>query len=345
MCLKRWLTLALVALAVVTVAGNVAHARNRTRVPHDVISNLADRDGGLVLAGVLSPVATTSIEAPVWNLAAPLNFDVIRGQVIGETMASLLPDQAAQGDDWRLSPEEARLAVAQAQEDVRQAEADLEAARASAPDAEVQQVLTKYAERASEQRLENEQFREVDMPAASHGQPVLDADSAVATAEAARFQAQADDSAVSGAMTRLQEDRIRLAGVERQWQPALARAEGGREGRRVSLLSPADGLLVARDPIAGTLGICSDPNILRVETWISADDLLKLRVGQPAWVSLDAEPQVTLRATVSEIAEEPIDSPNDAIYPVALSVDNPQGLVLVGEKVRARTASPEAGTR
>jgi len=50
-------------------------------------------------------------------------------------------------------------------------------------------------------------------------------------------------------------------------------------------------------------------------------------------------------ATVSEIAEEPIDSPNDAIYPVALSVDNPQGLVLVGEKVRARTASPEAGTR
>ena len=84
---------------------------------------------------------------------------------------------------------------------------------------------------------------------------------------------------------------------------------------------------------------------MRVETWMPAADLPRLRVGEPAWVSLEAEPQVRLRATVSEIAEAPIDSPNGPIYPVTLSVDNPQGLLLAGENVHVRTSGPEAPAR
>jgi multidrug resistance efflux pump len=57
-----------------------------------------------------------------------------------------------------------------------------------------------------------------------------------------------------------------------------------------------------------------DPSVMRVETWMPAADLPRLRVGEPAWVSLEAEPQVRLRATVSEIAEAPIDSTKGTVY-------------------------------
>jgi membrane fusion protein, macrolide-specific efflux system len=275
----------------------------------------------------------------------PLNSYVVKGQILGETVSSVLPDRAVQSDDADLSPDEASFAVAQAQEDIRQAEVDLEAARASETDAEVQQVLAKDAERAAEQQFENGQFREGEVSAARYDYAVLPVDSALAAVDAARSQAGADAYAVSEAGTRLQEARARLAEAERKQELALAATEGGQESGRVAVVSPADGLLVDRDPIAGTLGICTDPSVLRVETWIAEDDLLKLRVGQPAWVSLDAEPQIGLRATVSEIAEEPIESPNGTIYPVALSVDNPKGLLLAGEKVHIRPARPESSVR
>jgi hypothetical protein len=345
---KRWLTMVLTVLAIVTVAGSVAHARHRTRVPSTPPSNLADNDAGLVLSGVLSPAATTPIETPVWNLTVPLNSYVTKGQVIGETGSSMIPDQAVQNDEPSFSPDEAGSAVARAQEDVRQAEADLEAARARETDAAVQQVVTKIAERATEQRYENAglQSREGEMPAARYDQAVLAVNSAVAAADATRSQAEADTSAVGDAMIRLQEARARLAETERQRQFAPPVTGGLRESGRVAVVSPADGLLVARDPVAGTLGISSDPSAMRVETWMPADDLFKLRVGQSAWVSLDAEPQVTLRATVSEIAVAPIDSPNGTVYPVTLSIDNPQGLMLAGVKVHVRaTTSPETGSR
>ena len=339
---KLWLTTALAVMAVVLVAGKEAHARHRTSDPRNALSKPADHDPGLVLSGVVSPLATTPIEVAVWNLTVPLNSYVTKGQIIGNTLASTLPDQAAQRDEPRLSPDEAGFAVAQAQEDVSQAEADLEAARASETDARVQQLLTQVDSRATEQRFANadQELRVGELSAARYDDAVFAVDSAVAAAEATRYQAEADTSAVSDAMTRLQEARARLAETERQRQLALAATEGGQESGRVAVASPADGLLVVRDPVAGTLGISSDPSVLRVETWIPEDHLLKLRVGQPAWVSLDAEPQVTLRARVSEIAEEPIESPNGTIYPVALSVDNPQGLLLAGVKVHVRTARP-----
>jgi hypothetical protein len=345
---KRWLTVALVVLAVVTVAGSVAHARHRTKAPHSALSKPADNDAGLVLSGVLSPVATTPIEAPVRNLTVPLNSYVTKGQIIGETVSSVLPAQAIQSDASRLSPDEAGSAIAWAQEDVRQAEAELEAARASETDAAVQQVVDKAAERATEQLYESagQQRLEGQMSAARYDHAVLAVDAAVTAADAARSQAEAGASAVSDAIMRLQETRARLAETERQRQFAPPVTGGVRGSRQIAVVSPADGLLVARDPDAGTLGISSDPSVMRVETRMPADDLFKLRVGQAAWVSLEAEPQVTLRATVSEIAEAPIDSTNGTVYPVTLLVDNPQGLWLTGVKVHVRAAtSPQTGSR
>jgi hypothetical protein len=254
-------------------------------------------------------VATTPIEEPVWNLTVPLNSYVTKGQIIGETVSSMLPDQTVQSSESRLSPDEAGSAVAQAQEDVRQAEAELEAARARETDDTVQQLVTKGVEHATELHYENagQQLLDGQSSADRYDKAVLAIDSAVTAADATRSETEADSSAVSDATIRLEEARARLAEAE-QRQLALPATDGGLGSRQVTVVSPADGLLVARDPIAGTLGISSDPTVLRVETRMSADDLLKLRVGQPAWVSLDAEPQVTLRATVSEIAEVPIDS-------------------------------------
>ena len=77
-----------------------------------------------------------------------------------------------------------------------------------------------------------------------------------------------------------------------------------------------------------------------------ADDVARLRVGQPAWVSLEAHPRLILRATVSAIAEVPIDSLNGTVYPVTLSVDNPQGFLLTGVKVHVQAVNgPQTGSR
>jgi multidrug resistance efflux pump len=144
---------------------------------------------------------------------------------------------------------------------------------------------------------------------------------------------------------RLQEARVRMAETERQWQFALPATRGVRRSGQLAVVSPADGLLVARDLDAGTFGISSDPAVLRVQVRMPADELSRLRVGQPAWVWLDARPQVTFRATVNEIAEVPIDSPNGTVHPVTLLVDNPQGIWLTGVKVHVRATSPETGSR
>ena len=345
---KRWLTLALAVLAIVTVAGNVAHARHWGRVPSKPLGSPADSDAGLVLSGVLSPVATTPIETPVWNLTVPLNSYVTKGEVIGETGSSMLPDRAVQNDQPRFSTNASGSAVARAEDDVRQAEDDLEAAQARETDAEVQQVVTKIAERATEQRYENAglQFRDGGMPAARYGQTVVAVNSAVAAADATRSQAEAETSAVGDATIRLQEARARLAEAERQWELEPPLRGGVRESGRVAVVSPADGLLVASDPVAGTFGISSDPSVMRVESRMPADDVARLRVGQPAWVSLEAHPRLILRATVSAIAEVPIDSLNGTVYPVTLSVDNPQGFLLTGVKVHVQAVNgPQTGSR
>jgi multidrug resistance efflux pump len=290
-------------------------------------------------------VAATAVEAPVSSLAVPLDSYVTKGQIIGETASSTLPGQAGQRGESILLPSDARAAIARAQEDVRQAETALEAARASEDAAEVQEVSTKAAERVAEQSLENERFRTDEVSEYRRDQSVLAVDQAAAAVESTRSEAKADNTAVNEATMRLDEARSTLAEAERQQELALAARDGRRTSGQVAVAAPADGLLVDQDWVAGTLGISSDPSALRVEMRMRANDLFKLRVGQPAWVSLDAKPRVTLHATVSEIAEAPIDSPSGTLYPVTLAVDNPRGFVLAGVKVHVRTTGAEANAR
>ncbi len=329
---KHWLTIVFVALVAVTVGGNAAHVRYRTDTPNST---------GLLLSGVLNPVAGTAIAEPVSSVAVPLDSYVTKGQIIGETISTTFPGQAVRNDELLLSPGEARSAAARARDDVRQAETALEAARASKAEDEVQETSAKIAQRVAEQSFENEQFREGDVSEFRHDQSAQAVEEAVAAVEAIRSQAEADGSAVSEAELRVGEARSRRAEAEQGLDLAL----GGQGRGHVAVVAPADGLLVAHDWVAGTLGISSDPSVLRVELRMPANDLFKMRVGQPAWVSLDAKSRVTLRATVSEIAAAPIDSPRGTLYPVTLSVDNPRGFFLTGEKVHVRTTAQGAGGR
>jgi len=216
---KRWLTVALVVLIVVALAGSAIHARRRIRVSRHALGALAFPDACLVLPGFLSPVAATPIEAPVRDLAVPLNSHVTKG-----------------------------------------------------------------AERATETSCANAgmQFQESQMPAARYNQAVQTVGSARAAAGATPSQAEADASAVTDATMRRQEARVRLAETERQWQFALPATRGVRRSGQLALVSPADGLLVARDPDAGTFGISSDPSAMRVQVQMPADELPRLRISQPA---------------------------------------------------------------
>lgn len=331
---RQWLTIVFVALVAVTVGGNAAHVRYRTDTP---------KGAGLVLSGELGPVTAAAIDAPASSLAVPLDSYVTKGQIIGETVSTTFPGQAVRNDELLLSPGEARSAVAGARDNVRQAETALEAARASKAKDEVQETSAKIAQRVAEQSFENEQFREGDVSEFRHDQSVQAVEEAVAAVEAIRSKAEADSSAVSESVIRVGEARASLAEAEQELDLALGGP--GRGQVAVAVAAPADGLLVDRDWVAGTLGISSDPTVLRVELRMPANDLFKVRVGQPAWVSLDERPRVTLHATVSDIPDVPIDSPGGTLYPVTLSVDNPHGFILTGEKVHVRTTAPVAGGR
>jgi len=103
---------------------------------------------------------------------------------------------------------------------------------------------------------------------------------------------------------------------------------------RARFVSPADGLLIATDLFPGALGIASDPSLLCVYTRVRPDDIPSLRLGEQALIAIYSEPTATLHAKVSAIGAVPINYSDEAVYPVTLVVEDPEGKRFAGASVQ-----------
>lgn len=114
-----------------------------------------------------------------------------------------------------------------------------------------------------------------------------------------------------------------------------------RADESAPVISPAAGMIVvSEDPLGASAGIASDPAQLCAYAKLRQADLTSIRIGQQALVVLDGEPAVTLHAKVTAISEMPLDSPEGATYPVALSVENPGRKWLSGVAVHVLIEQP-----
>ncbi|HEM61171.1 MAG TPA: HlyD family efflux transporter periplasmic adaptor subunit [Chloroflexi bacterium] len=116
--------------------------------------------------------------------------------------------------------------------------------------------------------------------------------------------------------------KIREAKVAYQWtrvslaeqdlahaRDLRARADG--RAQQVQLLAPSSGIIISWEKGVGEevqpfdpIGAVADPSILRLEGWVSEEDVAKVAPGQPVEVFLDLRPDESLQGKVVDVASE-----------------------------------------
>ena len=208
----------------------------------------------------------------------------------GQTLARIDPVQARSDTDAaaaQISALEAEQSGAQDQIAVARAEREAAEARAS----EASQALARA----------NELFAAQLLPAAER-------DAAVTTADAARAQVRAAQAAVARA-------EQALSAATRRVAQARAQATGARDLLdKTNITAPMDGIVSRLQVRQGemvvigiqnqpgtTLMTISDLSSINAEVKVAEADVLRLKTGQPASVTLDAVPDTTFPGQVVEI--------------------------------------------
>jgi multidrug resistance efflux pump len=225
------------------------------------------------------------------------------------------------------------------QEKLREIDAELTVTRAEARNIGSELISSQAAELETLYELERRDrlFRNQISRQLDHDVAIPVRDSAVSTVAAAR-------SRLGAASMRIDELEVRSREVQAGLSEAMTRSRGAaaaveqmeRSAGRAPVASPAEGLLVASDVFPGTFGIASGPALLCVHTHVHQADITSLRLGQQALIEIYGEPAAALHAKVSAIAGIPINSPDEAAYPVTLSVENPESKRFAGASVRIR---------
>jgi HlyD family secretion protein len=208
----------------------------------------------------------------------------------GQTLARIDPVQARSDTDAAAAQISALLAEQSgAQDQIAVARAEREAAEARAREA------SQALERA------NELFAAQLLPAAER-------DAAITTSDAARAQVRAAQAAVARA-------EQALAAAGRRVAQARAQATGARDLLdKTNITAPMDGIvsrLQVREGEMVVIGIqnqpgttlmtISDLSSINAEVKVAEADVLRLKNGQPARVTLDAVPDTTFPGQVVEI--------------------------------------------
>jgi HlyD family secretion protein len=237
-------------------------------------------------------VATRFADVGSSVMGRVVELSVREGQQVsaGQTLARIDPVQARSDTDAaaaQISALEAEQNVAQNQ--VAVAHAEREAAEARAREA------SQALDRA------NELFAAQLLPAAER-------DAAITTADAARAQMRAAQAAVARA-------EQSLAAAGRRVAQARAQATGARDLLdKTNITAPMDGIVSRLQVREGemvvigvqnqpgtTLMTISDLSSINAEVKVAEADVLRLKTGQPARVTLDAVPDTTFPGQVVEI--------------------------------------------
>lgn len=215
-----------------------------------------------------------------------------------------------EGDPVRAGDSLARIDPVQAQSDRDAAYAEINVLRAEEAAARDQiAVARSNLEEATARSVETATARERANTLHESGLlPAADRDSAVAAADAAEAQVRASKAAITRAEQSLAAARYRVTQAE-----ALAtRARDVLD--RTEITAPIDGVvsrLGVREGEMVVVGIQNQPGTILMtisdlsavdaEVKVAEADVLRLRVGQPATVTLDAVPGVTFAGRIVEI--------------------------------------------
>jgi HlyD family secretion protein len=151
----------------------------------------------------------------------------------------------------------------------------------------------------------------------------------VAAAEAELAQASAAMDAARGEQ-RVAGESVASAKLTQN----LSRMEAPAAG--VVLRAP-ERLGAAVSPDAGPLFVIGDPlTTMRVDASVSETEVASIKPGQKAEVFVTALPGQSFQGRVERVFIEPERREGAVLYPVRLSVDNPQGVLLPGMTARAR---------
>lgn len=310
-------------------ARKAAASASRQLVPAD--------DASLILAGTIGPAITTPIIGRNWNLTVPLNTWVNRGDVIGTEESQPAPGEMHSA---RQELEEARSAEQRAEDEVRQAEEELVTIQEQASSIESQEARAETTEFDAEREFERR-----DILLRSGLTSRFDYNTAVTARASAEAAVESISSNLAETSVETDEWEAKAQAAQADLREATTRrnaSEGFVEQMQVGyraepIVSPADGIIVAYAQPDGTkFGIASDPRRPCAFAMLRPVDLMAVRVGQESLIVLDAHPAVTLRAKVSAISEDPVDSSAGALYQVTFVVDNPGGTALSGAAMHAR---------
>jgi HlyD family secretion protein len=120
---------------------------------------------------------------------------------------------------------------------------------------------------------------------------------------------------------------------------ALASAE--TDLRHTIITSPVTGIVISKNTEVGQtvaasfqtptlFSIAQDLTKMRIECSVDEADIAKVAVNQPVEFSVEAYPDMTFRAKVSEIRQAPIIAQNVVSYDVVVEVNNPELLLRPG---------------
>jgi hypothetical protein len=257
------------------------------------------RRTGIVLTGTLAPVVSIVLPAREIRLEVPMYSWVSKGQIIGEGVGKVRRVGTAERS---LSRSDDSLEVAQ--QEVNRDESAL--------------ISAEVAEQQAESRLSAVAFRSRQQIAG-----VLEEDEAVAERDRA-------SAALAAAQRSVDSDMARVSELER-YRPTrrrLRRVAMPAEEALTPIPAPMDGMLIPAGG-AGEVGLAADPDAVCIHAMIPAYDLVAVRVGRIARVTVDGTSTV-VSAKVSAVSADPVEFQGRSVYPMTLTLESLPKPILPG---------------
>ncbi len=293
------------------------------RVERGTISETVEARGRVVavseallsfeLEGVLTDVhVAPGDQVSAGDILAEIDIRDYEGRTAEQQIADAEYGVARGQLNLRIAEEEAAIADAGA----ALCQHDIEKAAARLSKAQFEYQLASYLEQPNKPPEDESDFTRSQRWALEFAS--LDYDKAVAACEAREAEVQYNAAVVSLRRQDLAHARELLTRV----QERAAQAQ---------LYAPFSGIIFSWDKRLGEkiepyepIGALADPSILRVEAWVSEDDIQQVSMGQSATVLLDVRPGQTYAGEVADVATDATVWQGKNVYLVDIEFTEPE---------------------
>jgi HlyD family secretion protein len=301
--------------------------------------------------GNTSAVVTVQVGSQVSGnikaLYADFNSKVTKGQLVAQIDPE--PFQARVNQSLA-ALENARAALATAQANANKVKADSVSVRAQVANQKAEVARQRANERDALTKLNRAKELVASQVAARQDLDTAQAtyDASVAARQAAEAQVQ---SAEATTLSSAEQYQVALAQVKaaqaqvKQAQAALEQSQLDLSHTRI--IAPVDGIVISRNVDVGQtvaasfqapviFTIAQDLTRMQVDTNVDEADIGRIQVGQGARFTVDAFPNMSFQAKVTQIRKAAIVAQNVVTYDVVLAVDNPDLKLFPGMTANVR---------